>query len=149
MNLTEQRRLPAGRRTKPFNLAAGGLGTFPYDGSPRILYASVTEDLARLHCLQIRVDELAKEAGFPPADFSFHPHITLGKFNRNLNHREAQGLAAARKGPLATAGISHPASWTVTNCCIMQNVRTRPGAEYRIVSQTPFLTAREAAQTPA
>jgi 2'-5' RNA ligase len=149
VNLTEQRRLPAGRRTKPFNLAAGGLGTFPYDGPPRILYASVTEDLARLHCLQIRVDELAKEAGFPPADFSFHPHITLGKFNRNLNHREAQGLAVARKGPLATAGISHPASWTVTNCCIMQNVRTRPGAEYRIVSQTPFLTAREAAQTPA
>ena len=149
VNLTEQHRLPSGRRTKPFKLAAGGLGAFPYDGPPRILYASVTEDLARLHSLQIRVDELAKEAGLSPADFSFHPHITLGKFNRNLNHREAQGLAVARKGPLATAGISPPASWMVTNCCIMQNVQTRTGAEYRMVSQTPFLTAGENAQIPA
>ena len=144
VNLTEQRRLPSGRRTKTFKLAAGGLGTFPYDGPPRILYASVTEDLARLHSLQIRVDELAKEAGLPPADFSFHPHITLGKFKRNLNHREAQGLVDACKGPLATAGIPHPASWTVTSCSIMQTVGAGPGTEYRIVSQAPFLTAKQA-----
>ena len=144
VNLKEQHRLPSGRRTKPFKLAAGGLGAFPYDGPPRILYASVTEDLARLHSLQIRVDELAKEAGFPPADFSFHPHITLGKFKRNLNHREAQGLVEACKGPLATAGIPHPASWTVTSCSIMQTVGAGPGTEYRIVSQAPFLTAKQA-----
>ena len=73
MNLKEQRRLPSGRRTKPFNLAAGRLGTFPYDGPPRILYASVTEDLAQLHSLQIRVDELAKEAGLPPSGLLIPP----------------------------------------------------------------------------
>ena len=144
VNLKEQPRLPAGRRTIPFNLATGSLGTFPNDGSPRVLYASVTEDLAQLHCLQIRVDELAKDAGFPPADFSFHPHITLGKFKRDLNYRETQGLAEARKGPLATAGTPRPASWTVTSCCIMQTVGTGPGTEYRIVSQAPFLTAKQA-----
>ncbi len=64
----------------PFELRLEGLGCFPDPRKARVLWVGMTgpglEPLARL---QKEVAAAATQAGCPPEDNRFHPHITLGR----------------------------------------------------------------------
>ena len=73
----------------------------------------------------------------PPADFPFNPHITLGRFNRDLTPEESRHLEDALRrfdGRVNVLVAIFDLTWTVTGACIMESVRTRSGVEYRIVT---------------
>jgi 2'-5' RNA ligase len=74
------------QRVRSFELRLRGLGSFPDQKNPRIIWSGIegeTESLSRLHQ---SVEEVCATLGFAPENRVFHPHLTLGrvKGKRNL-----------------------------------------------------------------
>lgn len=57
---------------------AGG-GAFPSPERPRVLWAGVQGDVARLTELVARIEAALRAAGFPPEQRAYAPHVTLGR----------------------------------------------------------------------
>jgi len=67
-------------RVEPFILPVTGVGAFPPDRPPRVLWAGVGNGHPRLHQLRQRVDDALLAAGLADLDVKvFHPHFTLGR----------------------------------------------------------------------
>jgi len=69
-----------------FELRLRGLGCFPNQKGPRVIWCGIEGDADALLKLQLKVERACNEFGFPPEDRSFKPHLTLGrvKGKRNL-----------------------------------------------------------------
>lgn len=98
-------------RLSPCALEVVGLGAFPDARRPRVVWAGVEgEDLPRLVELQRAVARAVREAGCPPSDDRFSPHVTLGRVERTARRppdltdlvRESAGWVA---GPLPVAEV--------------------------------------------
>lgn len=63
---------------KPFILQVQGLGCFPSQRQPKILWAGVEENLD-LAQLQGRIESRLVQVGLVPEDRRFHPHLTLAR----------------------------------------------------------------------
>jgi 2'-5' RNA ligase len=63
----------------PFELSAGGLGTFPTSEQPRVIWVGLGGNLAALGVTQKRVEAALAALGFPPEERKFSPHLTLGR----------------------------------------------------------------------
>ena len=74
---------------EPFDLTIAGVGAFPPKGSPRVIWAGLTGGRPQLISLERLVSDRLAEAGVPPEDRPFNPHLTLARV------REAAGLKAA------------------------------------------------------
>ena len=67
-------------RVEPFILPVVGVGAFPPDRPPRVLWAGLGSGHPRLHQLRQRVDDALLRAGLADLDVrTFHPHLTLGR----------------------------------------------------------------------
>ena len=83
---------PLGER---FDLTVTGVGTFPPTGGPRVIWAGLTAGRPRLISLEKLVSDRLAEAGVPPEERPFNPHLTLARV------RDAAGLrSSALVGPL-------------------------------------------------
>ncbi|OGR83949.1 MAG: 2'-5' RNA ligase [Elusimicrobia bacterium RIFCSPHIGHO2_01_FULL_64_10] len=69
------------RGRKKFTLALGGTGFFPEKGRPRVLWLGVPDPAqsGALTDLAAAVERETLSSGFPPADRSFSPHLTLAR----------------------------------------------------------------------
>lgn len=84
---TEETRLPALREAfalalagvRPFVLSLAGLGTFPQQRRPRVIWIGIEQGAAELERLRGRIDETLLPLGFPRETRPFHPHLTLGR----------------------------------------------------------------------
>ena len=64
----------------PFELRLEGLGVFPNPMRPRTLWVGLTgPGLDTLAALQTKIARAVADAGYPPDDTKFHPHVTLGR----------------------------------------------------------------------
>lgn len=61
-----------------FSLALSGIGHFPPGKHPRVLWVGMTASL-QLSALQHQVELALMEAGIPPDERSFSPHITIAR----------------------------------------------------------------------
>ncbi len=70
-----------------FALRLHGLGCFPNEKSPRVVWCGIDGDTGSLSRLQQQVETACDLSGFPPETRAFHPHLTLGrvKGKRNLH----------------------------------------------------------------
>lgn len=67
-------------RVEPFLLPIEGIGSFPPDSPPRVIWVGVGRGHPRLHQLRQRVDDALLAGGLLGLDVHrFHPHITLGR----------------------------------------------------------------------
>ena len=109
---------------RPFNLSLGGVGCFPAEdeGPPAVLFCKVLGDIPALKDLQAKFENLVKDAGFPPAQYPFNPHITLGRF-RDLTEAEGKAARRAVRGSLAPAR----SPWTVKAVSLLKSVRMMDG----------------------
>ena len=71
---------------EPFDVECRGLGVFPNQRKPRILWVGLVGD--DLELLAERTEIALAPLGFPPADREFRPHLTLGRL------RSMQGFDA-------------------------------------------------------
>jgi 2'-5' RNA ligase len=70
----------------PFSLTFCGVGVFPHEHSPRILWVSVEEKTGRLRQLQREIELRLMQIGFPQEDRAFAAHLTLARLKR-VSHR--------------------------------------------------------------
>ncbi len=69
-----------------FEIRLRGLGCFPNQKSPRVVWCGIEGDTDALLRIQQKVEAACNEFGFPPENREFKPHLTLGrvKGKRNL-----------------------------------------------------------------
>lgn len=70
----------AARNVDPFELELRGLGVFPTEGPPQILWAGAGAGGETLIRLAADLESRLAQAGFPPPEHPFRPHLTLARF---------------------------------------------------------------------
>ncbi len=64
---------------RPIDLAILGLGVFPDQERPRVVWAGLEGEIEAMGAIQKAIVAAVTNAGYPPDDDRFHPHITLGR----------------------------------------------------------------------
>lgn len=80
--LAEVRGALEGVAFAPITARAGGAGTFPPRGAPRVLWVGLEEGAAEIAALATAVDRALEPLGFAPETRPFRPHLTLARVRR-------------------------------------------------------------------
>lgn len=72
-------------RVEPFVLPVEGVGTFPPNRPPRVVFVGVGSGHPRLHQLRQRIDDAILGSGLPLDVRTFHPHVTVARCGENLS----------------------------------------------------------------
>jgi 2'-5' RNA ligase len=88
----------------PFELAFGGVGTFPSRGAPRVLWLGVMAGAAEAVALQAAVAARFASAGAEQETRPFRPHLTLGRWRSVIRLRGVDQLGSDR--PVATVRVA-------------------------------------------
>ena len=108
----------------PFELTAGGLGAFPSEERPRVLWVGVSGQGEALRRLQEAVRR-ETEAWGEREEKVFHPHLTLGRVKTNSS-RELRELSRA----LLTTNATGLGAWRVEQVALMRSELSSDGARH-------------------
>ncbi len=72
-------------RVEPFILPVEGVGSFPPNRPPRVVWVGVGRGHPRLFQLRQRVDDAVLASGLPLDVRTFHPHITMARVTGHSN----------------------------------------------------------------
>ncbi len=111
---------------KPFLLSLEGTGAFPGTARPRIVWAGLKGDLARLTGLQKGLRHGLAALGFEPEQRPFSPHLTLARVREGASASQAAGLATA----LAGMNPGRGRSFQVNEIHLVRSRLTPAGALY-------------------
>jgi 2'-5' RNA ligase len=91
----------------PFDLRLGRLGRFPGGGKPRVLWVGLEEPggEGQLAGLAARVENSARECGFPPEKRPFRPHLTLARAARGARPHWADGIRIETGEPFSVGSL--------------------------------------------
>jgi len=106
-----------------FTLPVGGFGAFPSLSHPRVVWAGC-QPVPPLELLQHRVEQAMERLGFPLEGRAFHPHLTLGRAQRDARASAFRDLedritALAFDGEVAVESVD-----------LMESQLARDGARY-------------------
>jgi 2'-5' RNA ligase len=111
----------------PAEIEAGGLGTFPPRGRPRVLWIGLLDRSGgRLAATAQALEQAALAAGFPAEDRSFAPHLTLAR-------AAADGRARRPDATVGTLG-----SFRADRVTLFRSVAGRGGAVYTALERYPL-----------
>jgi RNA 2',3'-cyclic 3'-phosphodiesterase len=108
-----------------FELKLGGLGCFPSQRNPRVIWCGLAGDAEALSRLQQKVEEVCNRFGFPPGDREFKPHLTLGRVK---GKRNLQALVDCIK-----MGSGLERSFKADHFNIYRSILKPKGAEYSVL----------------
>jgi len=114
----------------PFSMNFRGLGFFPNERRPRVLWAGI-EANSDLSSLAAAVETALEPLGIPHEERPFSPHLTLARFD---TPRGLHALHAA----IEKAGTVEFGSTTAKEFHLYQSVLKRGGAEYTRLATFPF-----------
>jgi 2'-5' RNA ligase len=107
---------------QPFEAAVVGLGSFPPQGAPRVVWVGV-RDAGPLVPLQKRLEEELERRGFGREDHPFTPHLTLGRVKDPRGARELRAAVdAQRETPFGAQ--------TIEEILLIQSVLSPGGPAY-------------------
>ena len=83
------------RNESVLTLCAGGLGAFPSQRNPRVIWVGIRGEVERLARIQARLEKDLVPLGFAREQRGFSPHFTLGRV-RDKRNRQAliDGMAS-------------------------------------------------------
>ncbi len=110
----------------PISINFRGIGFFPNERRPRVLWAGVNGG-AELAALAAAVDTALAGLGLPREERAFSPHLTLARFETPRGF-DALHAAIENSGPLEFG------RGTATDFHLYQSVLKRGGAEYTRVA---------------
>lgn len=108
---------------KRFELPMSGFGAFPAVSRPRVLWAGC-EPVPSLELLQHRMEQEMERLGFAVEGRAFHPHVTLGRVQRDARPSSFRDLEE-RLGALEFSGET-----LVESVDLMESRLAREGAQY-------------------
>ena len=78
----------ASSEVSSFSIEIGGLGVFPNNNRPRVLWLGIGGEVEKLIDLQRRIDDALMVFGFQKEKRPFSPHITLARVRDNATNSE-------------------------------------------------------------
>jgi 2'-5' RNA ligase len=118
------------KSASPINLMINGLGCFPNQRNPRVVWCAVNGDRDRLSHLQMGVENVCGEYGFQAEDRPFSPHLTLGRVK---SRRNLQPLVDYIK-----IGTKQECEFTADHFILYQSTLKPQGAVYTILETIPL-----------
>jgi 2'-5' RNA ligase len=82
-----------GSAWRSFDLLVQGLGCFPDDRRPRVIWAGAADESGSLAMISEDLERVARTAGFPPELRPFSAHLTLGRIKDRLSPEGGMRLA--------------------------------------------------------
>ena len=119
---------------KSFHLQLSGLGFFPNERQPRVLWAGIEGDLDSLKSLQEKVDEAISRLGFPREKRPFNPHLTLGRVRDGVSSGTRRQVSAA----FAATSLEPGDPWEVKEVHLIRSTLTPGGAIYTHLGSVPL-----------
>lgn len=113
----------------PVPIEVRGLGAFPDDRNPRIIWIAASDKSGMLAGLQGAIEDGLARIGFAKEHRPFSPHLTLGRL------KSPRGGDAVRRG-LAELKNSDCGSYTADSVCLFKSDLRRTGPVYTILQ--PF-----------
>ena len=110
----------------PFRIGLSGLGMFPNEKRPRVLWAGVQGDLDALIELQEKVEEAMYSLGFAPEERPFSPHLTLGRVGDHVSASLRRQIGSA----VSFASLRADESWLVQEVHLVRTFLAPGGASY-------------------
>ena len=79
LNMVKVQLTSMAKTAKPFDANLSGLGAFPSQKSPRIIWLGIDKGKNEIIDLQSKVEKSLIVIGYKPEDRKFHPHLTVGR----------------------------------------------------------------------
>jgi 2'-5' RNA ligase len=113
----------------PFEVRAGGVGAFPDEARPRVLWVGLTDEGGALARLAADVETWLEALGFPREARPFRPHLTIGRV-KDGHTSVAAAFAPHRETSFGTSSIREVVLYE-------SRLRAR-GAEYVALRRVPI-----------
>jgi 2'-5' RNA ligase len=92
----------------PFSVTLCGVGVFPHESSPRVLWVGIQDETGLLRQIQQTLEAGLAQIGYRPEDRPFAPHLTLARLKRVSRRGEfLAGLKAHREAMLGQLNVDH------------------------------------------
>jgi 2'-5' RNA ligase len=114
---------------KAFELGARGIGMFPEERHPRILWVGVHDGTGTLKAIAEATDASMAALGYPRETRSFSPHVTIGRV------KESVGGAAECLAPLRQADFG---TSLVREVILYESIMKPTGSEYIALFRLPL-----------
>ena len=121
-----QRMQRACRGVSPFTLTLSGVGAFPNERSPTVIWAGVKDDLDAVTKIQAGIDAEMSALGFPPEKRPFTPHLTLGRVRGRAGDAQRSLMGRA----VSACSIEETQSWLVETVQLVRSDLGPRGATY-------------------
>jgi RNA 2',3'-cyclic 3'-phosphodiesterase len=124
----------AAGKMPPLDLRLGGLGMFPNEQRPRVIWVALEGNTEPLAEMQREIEQALAPMGFAPENRAFTPHLTLGRVRDNASSDDRKEIAVVVK----EKKIEYEASFTLRELSLMKSTLTPTGAIYNRIDSAPF-----------
>jgi RNA 2',3'-cyclic 3'-phosphodiesterase len=125
----------AAKGLRPFSITLRGVGVFPHESSPRVLWVGIEDETGLLKQVQQTLEARLAQIGFPPDSRPFAPHLTLARL-KHMAHR-SELLASIETQREAMLG-----ELEVNLLELMESQLHPSGARYSVVGAVPLRELR-------
>jgi len=125
-----------GLESSSFSLCLAGLGVFPNQREPRVLWAGVEGDMEPLTGLQEKVEGAMADQGFTRERRGFNPHLSIGRVRDRIASSERQKIGAA----ILSHSLEPTEPWTADTMHLFRTTFTPNGSIHDIIGSAPLLT---------
>ncbi len=118
----------------PFRLHLSGLGMFPNERRPRVLWAGLDGDLASIRKLQEQIERAMSGLGFPLEGRPFSPHLTLGRVRDGVSGGVLRRIGAA----VSSSSLGPAEPWQADSVHLVRSHLAPGGATYSTLATVPL-----------
>lgn len=98
----------AAQNCHPFSLTVSGVGVFPHESRPRVLWVGVQDVTGVLGQVQQTLEAQLTQLGYPAEDRPFAPHLTLARVKHVSRRGELlAALKTRREAVLGQLDVDH------------------------------------------
>lgn len=118
----------------PFEVALNGLGVFPNERNPRVLWLGLASGGDTLIKLTNQLAQTLTQKEFSFDKKEFHPHLTIARIKALI------GQAAFKANWLETLNdkMEPPSKWWVRDLVLMESQLARPHSIYQAIKRFPL-----------
>lgn len=114
-----------------FSASLRGLGAFPKNKPPRVLWVGFKDGIEPLTLINHRLETLLVGSGVPSEGRAYAPHLTLGRINRGADQQQI----AAR---MARDSETEFAAFDVSDVHLIASIRERNRMIYETIDSVPL-----------
>lgn len=122
--------------TRPLRLGITGLGAFPSQTRPRVLWAGLGGDIRPLAALANETDAALVKLGFPRETRPFTPHLTLARVRPEAPAEETRSISDA----MASFPLPTGMEFVADGMSLMKSVLRPEGASYSRLASASLRT---------